>query len=102
MNKLFKWWRKRKHRKCVHRARQHLAFFGCDTSGMTDTTVGFSALATFNGTYVVLVDETDASVRTYRFDGTNWVRVGNSLTIPETNFPALPAVRKLASIGAPA
>ena len=61
-------------------------------SGLAITTVGLSALAALNGTDVAFVDAINDSLRTYRFDGTNWAQVGAELAIATVGNPALAAL----------
>jgi len=59
---------------------------------LTISGVGFPALAALNGTDVAFVNGTHDSLRTYRFDGSNWSQVGNGLTISGVGTPALAAL----------
>ena len=61
-------------------------------SGLSVTNTYLPALAALNGTDVAFIDYTNDQLRTYRFDGTNWVQVGNSLSVTNTGYPALAAL----------
>ncbi len=57
------------------------------------STVGIRpALAALNSTDVAFIDGGNDSLRTYRFDGTNWSQVGNSLAVTTGNFVSLAAL----------
>lgn len=39
LKRLVMWWKARRHKQCINSIREHLEFFGVDTSGMTDEQV---------------------------------------------------------------
>jgi hypothetical protein len=50
------------------------------------------ALSALNGTDVAFIDAVNEELRAYRFDGSDWAQVGNSLAIATVGAPALCAL----------
>jgi len=58
---------------------------------------GTPAITALNGTDVAIIDNSTDDLRTYRFNGTDWAKVGNDLPIPiaASGVPAITALSEI-------
>ena len=56
------------------------------------TGTGIPTLATLSSSRIAFIDSDNDDLRTYDFDGTNWVQIGNNLSVAGISIPALTAL----------